>query len=370
VLNGTVTDTVEGTLIGNFSNQSHTRETNHYSNLEELMRLERILAFDVTDGSMYTMIWTSAETFKIRKRVSRLSTICVIQPFKLLKEYPEITVTTQAPSKSSYGVACIDKATKKAYYITASKNENTTVPVGDSIHLFETDLITGEIKHFDIPNATGETLYLSTGYRTQYSNYYHSRTQSVIIHNGNIYIVPNTTVQTNDADIVNKYMWFKIPINNPSNVTVCRPVSNFWAKGYVGAMPNTIQLLDDRYLSIVNDNAHLVLNIENDTIYNIYGSDESVIDSGYISGKVLYGGFIPIIGSKYTFASVDSESETPTSSNWQTDYIYTFIRLDIPMTINNLSTPIHKTPSQTMKVTYVIREVEPEDTNTEGGETV
>ena len=91
-------------------------------------------------------------------------------------KYPEITVTTQTESKASYGVACFDKVTKKAYYITSPKNENTTVDPGDSIHLFETDVVTGETRHFDVPNATGESLYLTTQFQRLYTNdYYGSR---------------------------------------------------------------------------------------------------------------------------------------------------------------------------------------------------
>ena len=355
---GTVKDTVEGTLIGYSGYNATTLETYHYSNLEALMRLERILAFDVTDNSMYTITWTAADKFVIRKRLSRLATLCAMTPFKLLKEYPEITVTTQTESKASCGVACFDKVTKKAYYITPSKNENTTVVPGDSIHLFETDVVTGETRHFDVPNATGESLYLNTlFYRPNTDYYYGSRRQSVIIHNGNIYISPTTEVHSSDANLINKYKWFKIPLNNPSDVIVCRPVKGFTIKPvHSGNMPRGIQLLDDRYLSIQNYTASVILNLENDTIYNDYGADSSI--SALTSNNILNGGLIPIVGSKYTFVSYyDVNKSEPSSSKWSTDYVNTFMRLDIPMTINNLSTPIHKTPSQTMKVTYVIREV-------------
>lgn len=356
--NGTVKDTLEGTLIGYSGYNANTFETSHYSNLEALMRLERILAFDVTDNSMYTITWTAADKFVIRKRLSRLTTLCAMTPFKLLKEYPEITVTTQTESKASYGVACFDKVTKKAYYITSPKNENPIVDTGDSIHLFETDVVTGETRHFDVPNATGESLYLTTLFHRQHTNdYYGSRRQSVIIHNGNIYISPSTVVYSSDANLINNYKWFKIPLNNPSDVIVCRPVAGFTINtSSPGDMPRSIQLLDDRYLSIQNNTTSVILNLENDTIYRDFGASSSI--SKIPSSNILDGGFIPIVGSKYTFTSYyNVDTPAPSSSRGSTDYVNTFMRLDIPMTINNLSTPIHKTPSQTMKVTYVIREV-------------
>jgi hypothetical protein len=368
-IDGSTRDTLEGTRIGNFCHAYCNYEISHHRNLEGLKRLERIMAFDVTDNSMYTITWTDYNKYVIRKRMSKLSTVFPMTPFKIIKEYPEVMVTTQSESNNSYGIACVDKATKKAYYFTAPKNESTTVASGDSIHLFETDLQTGEQRHFDIPNATGESLYLSTGLFSTRDYYYGSRRQSAIIHNGNLYIPPTTNVASTDANLANIYKWFKIPLDNPSEVTVCRPVEGFVAARYSsGNMPKHIQLLDDRYLSIHNTAMSLILNIENDTLYNDYGADNSISLLGTSYGGILMGGFIPIIGSKYTVATYDNYSNTPSASYWSTENFSTFMRLDIPMTINNLSTPINKTASQTMKVTYVIREVEPETTATEGGE--
>lgn len=377
-LDGTTRDTIEGTLIGNFCLSYHNYETSHHTNLEGLKRMERILAFDVTDNSIYTITWTDFNKYVIRKRVSALSAVFTVSPFKLLKEYPEVTVTTQTESKNSYGIACVDKATKKAYYFTAPKNESSTVASGDSIHLFETDLVTGQQRHFDITNSTGESLYLSTSYHKPSSNYYYgSRRQSAIIHNGNMYISPSTEVSSSSASVADIYKWFKIPLNNPSNITVCRPVKDFAVKRYEsGNMPRHIQLLDDRYLSIHNSTMSLILNIENNTLYNDYSADNSIVNttstSGIYSnyGTILNGGFIPIIGSKHTAATFDYYGNTPSSTYWSTEYFATFMRLDIPMTINNLSSPINKTASQTMKVTYVIREVEPENDDELSGDDI
>jgi hypothetical protein len=352
-----VFDTIEGTTIGSWSYRTYALEQNHYSDLATLQTIEKVLAYDVEKGFVYTLYWTSANTFVIRCRASNIASINAIANFKLLKEYPEVVVDSQVENTRSYGIACIDKVTQKAYYITAPTNSSTTVNPNETIRVYEVDLIEGTTRTFNVPNVTGTTLYLSTSYY-EYARY-ETRAgygkQSALVHNGNIYIRESKDIYGKDA--AEQYVWFKIPLDNPSNVTECKMVNGFKPINGSTAMGKWINLIDDKYLYI--DSGH-ILNIENDTIYNDYSTDTIISTYGVNITS------IPLIGSKFTMFTYFSGD---TSYN-HTEYVGIFTRLDMPITINNLSTPIHKTPSQTMKITYVLKEVEPEDTNTEGGETV
>jgi hypothetical protein len=354
-------DTAEGTKIGHWAYRNSDVETQHSAYLDKLSTLEKVLAYDVDKSCVYTMQWTDINKFRIRCRASNINAINVVTNFKLLKDYPEIEVTTQTTSMSN-GIACIDKVTQKFYYITTYNNNVGVVSPGDNMTAFSVDLVSGETSIFTIPNTTGTSLYLtlvtrstSSGSST-YSGY---RKNSGIVHNGNLYLCQSTQITGKNA--ATSYKWFKIPLSNPLNVTECRTVAGFTPLSESATMPREIQLIDDKYLGIDNGTTSLLLNIENDTIYNDYSTDYTISTYGP------YTTSIPLIGSKFTMFVYSSGSYYESSPH--TQYVTLLARLDMPMTVNNLSTPIHKTPSQTMKITYVLKELEPEeDEIVEGGE--
>jgi hypothetical protein len=353
--------TAEGTKIGGtWTYNTKDLATMHSeSTLNKLLTCEKVLAFDVINNYMYTMTWTGKDKFVVRCRESRLSSINAITGFKLIKEYPEIVVTSYKSDTAVHGIACVDKMTQKFYYITNYTAASSTVEPNKEMYVYEVDLVEGTTRTYTMGNSTGASLHLTTISHHTYSgssNYGYSK-NSAIVHNGCLYATSIASVTGKYA--VEKYRWYKIPMDNPSNVTECKPVAGFVPINAANTLPREIQLIDDRYLGICDGTTRLLLNVEDDTIYNDYATNSTI-------GTYHDGGAesIPIVGSKFVMY---------TYSYFYTYYsaavlgVSTATRLDIPMTINNLSTPIHKTASQTMKITYVLKEVEPEDE--EGGET-
>lgn len=274
---------------------------------------ETILAIDSSSDIVYTAVPITVNSrlvsLTVRKRRAYMKTLPIVfsaSSAGLTLESKDVTVDS---IYSNYGWN-YDKTTNTAYFYSGVSGE--TAANGNTFLVIALPLDTLVAKSYTITNNTGVSLNAKNAY----------------VYKGYVYV----NVYGDDKKA------YKISLSNGSDITAITAAESVFSR-----LSNSFSLEDTIFIPGTGIGAYNYKLYAVDTVLNTAKPTQNF--ASYRDYNYSYYRFIPVIGSNIMMACCRT-----------TDLVEFLVPCSYLATINNLSAPVTKSETQTMKVIYTISE--------------
>lgn len=275
---------------------------------------EYIFAIDINNDVVYYFKANSATSISIVKRKAYIKGLSVFDtPYSVKDLIEEIQLDPLTTGLLGGNFNYNFSKEENALFITSY---DSSVYKESAIRITKIEFGTWRYEEFEILNKTGERL------NTYYSNFF--------VYQGYLYAI-------GDESRKNIY---KINITDSTDVIKMEfNTGGITITNYTAALVINGRLFYEHASSYDSKDKVIIVNTEKDTVQS---AEPAMIKPSSIS----YGTYTPVIGDNFYWYLSQKRTGFFTIPSF---YL---------VTINNLSTPVTKTADKTMKVTYVIQEVD------------